>query len=76
MIFSDLPSPAEACHEPTTGWLGFAQAATRHPEVRAAKPLASKAEQPERRRLPGRKRSTDIKDRCAEYTQRKAAANH
>jgi hypothetical protein len=31
MIFSDLPSPAEAYHEPTNGWLGFAQAGNRYP---------------------------------------------
>jgi hypothetical protein len=30
---------------------------------------------PARRCLPGRKRSTDIIDRCAEYTEREAAAN-
>jgi hypothetical protein len=31
MIFSDLPSPAEALRETATGWQGFAQAGNRHP---------------------------------------------
>jgi hypothetical protein len=29
MIFSDLPSPAEASNETTNRWLGFAQAGNR-----------------------------------------------
>jgi hypothetical protein len=31
MIFSDLPSPAEASNESTKGWQGFAQAGNRLP---------------------------------------------
>jgi hypothetical protein len=31
MIFSDLPSPAEASNERTGHWLGFAQAGNRFP---------------------------------------------
>jgi hypothetical protein len=31
MIFSDLPSPAEASNETTNRCLGFAQAGNRHP---------------------------------------------
>jgi hypothetical protein len=31
MIFSDLPSPAEASDERTRSWLGFAQAGNRLP---------------------------------------------
>jgi hypothetical protein len=31
MIFSDLPSPAEASNERTRSWLGFAQAGNRFP---------------------------------------------
>jgi len=31
MIFSDLPSPAEASNEPTRSWLSFAQAGNRYP---------------------------------------------
>jgi hypothetical protein len=31
MIFSDLPSPAEASNEDTSGWRGFAQAGNRFP---------------------------------------------
>jgi hypothetical protein len=34
-----------------------------------------KAKTPARRWLPDRKRSADIIDRCAEYTEREAAAN-
>jgi hypothetical protein len=31
MIFTDLPSPAEASNETTNQWLGFAQAGNRLP---------------------------------------------
>jgi hypothetical protein len=31
MIFSDLPSPAEASSGPKSGYQGFAQAGNRHP---------------------------------------------
>jgi hypothetical protein len=31
MIFSDLPSPAEASHEQMSGRQGFAQAGNRYP---------------------------------------------
>jgi hypothetical protein len=31
MIFSDLPSPAEALNERTKSWQGFAQAGNRYP---------------------------------------------